>query len=197
MVAEAMRAAWILKEEYAMETRVVNVHTLKPLDVATLVKAAEDTRVVVTAEEHQVGGFGNIVAGAILRNRKNFRLPLQLEMVGVADRFGISGNPWELMQHFGLTAEHIAKQVLDLLDKKMAISPGASAEIPSIRCARCGSKVSLSEYARELPLPSDEICAQCEFQALELCAACRIEWGKVTQNFSYVCLACRAKPALR
>ena len=49
----------------------------------------------------------------------------------------------------------------------------------------------------ELPLPSDGICAQCEFQSLELCAACRIEWGKVTRNFSYVCLACRAKPALR
>ena len=197
MVPEAMRAAWILKQEYAIEARVVNVHTLKPLDVATLVEAAEDTRVVVTAEEHQVGGFGNIVAGAILRNRKNFRLPLQLEMIGVADRFGISGHPSELMQHFGLTAEHIAKRVLDLLDKKMAILPGASAEIPSIRCARCGSKVSLGEYARELPLPSDEICAQCEFQSLELCTACRIEWGKVTRNFSYVCLACRAKPALR
>lgn len=197
MVPEAMRAAWILKEEYAIETRVVNVHTVKPLDVATLVRAAEEARIVVTAEEHQLGGFGNIVAGAILRNRGNFRLPLQFAMVGVPDRFGISGNPWELMQHFGLTAEHIAKHVLDLLDKKIAISPGTSAELPSIRCARCALKVPLGEYARELPVPSDEICADCEFQSLELCAACRIEWGKVTQGSSYVCLACRAKPVLR
>jgi len=197
MVPEAMRAAWILKEEYAVETRVVNVHTVKPLDVATVVQAAEESRVVVTAEEHQLGGFGNIVAGAILRNRRNFRLPLQLEMVGVPDRFGISGNPWELMQHFGLTAEHIAKRVLDLLENKMAVSPGASAELPSIRCARCGSKIPLGEYASEMPLPSDEICAECDFQTLELCAACRIEWGKVTQSSPYICLACRAKPVLR
>lgn len=197
MVPEAMRAAWLLKEEYSIETRVVNVHTAKPLDVATFVQAAEETRVVVTAEEHQVGGFGNIIAGAILRNRKNFRQPLQLEMVGVADRFGMSRNPWELMQHLGLTAEHIAKRVLDLLDKKLAASPGASAEVPTIRCVRCGSMVSLGEYARELPLPSEEICAECEFQSLELCAACRIEWGKMMRHANYVCLACRAKPVLR
>jgi len=197
MVPEAMRAAWILKEEYGIEARIVNVHTVKPLDVATLVEAADETRVVLTAEEHQVGGFGNIVAGAILRNRKNFRQPLQLDMVGVADCFGISGNPWELMQHFGLTAEHIAKRVLDLLDKKLTTSRGESPEVPTIRCSRCGSKVSLGEYARELPLPSDEICAECDYQSLELCAACRIEWGKVTRNSTYVCLACRAKPVLR
>jgi transketolase len=197
MVPEAMRAAWILKEEHAIETRIVNVHTVKPLDVATLVEAADETRVVLTAEEHQVGGFGNIIAGAILRNRKNFRQPLQFDMVGVADCFGISGNPWELMQHFGLTAEHIAKRVLDLLDKKLSTSHGASPEVPAIRCSRCGSKVSLGEYARELPLPSDEICAECDYQSLELCAACRMEWGKVTRNSTYVCLACRAKPVLR
>jgi hypothetical protein len=107
-------------------------------------------------QKHQVGGFGNIVAGAILRNRKNFRQSLQLDMVGVADCFGISGNPSELMQHFGLTAEHIAKRVLDLLDKKLAT-----------------------------------------YQSLDLCAACRIERGKVTRNSTYVCLACRAKPVLR
>jgi transketolase len=61
MVPEAMRAAWILKEEYAIEARIVNVHTVKPLDVRTLLKAADETRVLLTAEEHQVGGFGNIV----------------------------------------------------------------------------------------------------------------------------------------
>ena len=197
MVPEAMRAAWILKEEYGIGTRVVNVHTVKPLDISTLVRAAEETSVVVTAEEHQVGGFGNIVAGAILKNRKNFRLPLQLEMVGVADRFGISGNPWELVQYFGLTAEHIAKRVLDLLDKRLATSPLASTVASSIRCVRCGAKVSIADYAKELPLPSDEICADCDYQSLELCAVCRIEWGKVSQNSTYVCLACRAKPVLR
>jgi transketolase len=118
MVAEAMRAAWLLKEEQGIETRILNVHTVKPLDVAALVRAAEETRLVVTAEEHQVGGFGNIVAGAILENRQNFQLPLLLGRVGVPDCFGVSGKPWELMQHFGLSAEHIAERVLKLHAKR-------------------------------------------------------------------------------
>jgi transketolase len=114
MVPEAMRAAWLLKEECGIETRVLNVHTVKPLDVAAVVRAADETGLVVTAEEHQVGGFGNIVAGAILENRQNFQLPLLLDRVGVPDCFGVSGKPWELMQWFGLCAEHIAERVLKL-----------------------------------------------------------------------------------
>jgi transketolase len=121
MVAEAMRAAWLLKEEYGIETRVLNVHTVKPLDVAALVRAADNTGMVVTAEEHQVGGFGNIVAGAILENRRNFQLPLLLDRVGVPDCFGLSGNPWELTQWFGLSAEHIAERVLKLQGKRSSV----------------------------------------------------------------------------
>ena len=118
MVPEAMRAAWLLKEEQGIETRILNVHTVKPLDVAALVRAAEETGLVVTAEEHQVGGFGNIVAGAILENRQNFQSPLLLDRVGVPDCFGLSGKPWELMQWFGLSAEHIAERVLKLHAKR-------------------------------------------------------------------------------
>jgi transketolase len=118
MVAEAMRAAWLLKVEYGLETRVVNAHTVKPLDVAALVQAAEQTQAVITAEEHQVGGFGNIVAGAILRHREKHESPLLLDMVGVQDRFGISGKPWELMQWFGLCAEHIAEHALELVKRR-------------------------------------------------------------------------------
>ncbi len=197
MVPEAMRAAWLLKEEYGVETRIVNVHTVKPLDIATIVRAAEETHVVVTAEEHQVGGFGNIVAGAILEHRPNFRQPLQWAMVGVADRFGLSGNPWELVQHFGLTAEHIAKRVLDVMDKKLATARPVPSGANPIHCARCGASVPIGEYAKELPSPSDELCADCEYQSLELCSVCRVEWGKVSHNSNYICLACRAKPVLR
>jgi len=197
MVPEAMRAAWLLKEEYGIETRVVNVHTVKPLDIATVVRAAEETRVVITAEEHQVGGFGNIIAGAILQHRTNFRQPLQWSVVGVADRFGVSGNPWELLQHFGLTAEHIAQRALDLLDKKVASAPAIGSALPSIRCSRCGATIPVSEYAKELALPSNELCADCDYRSLELCAVCRVEWGKVTGASHYVCLTCRAKPVLR
>jgi transketolase len=118
MVPEAMRAAWLLKEEHGIEARVMNVHTVKPLDVAALVRAADETGIVVTAEEHQVGGFGNITAGAILRSRQNFQSPLLLDMVGVPDCFGVSGKPWELMQHFGLCAEHIAARVMKLLEHR-------------------------------------------------------------------------------
>jgi len=114
MVAEAMRAAWLLKEEHGIETRVVSMHTVKPLDVAALVQAADETHLMVTAEEHQVGGFGNLVAGAVLRHRQDFAPPLLFDMVGVQDRFGVSGKPWELMQSFGLCAEHIAERVLRL-----------------------------------------------------------------------------------
>ena len=90
------------------------MHTVKPLDVGALVQAADQTRLVLTAEEHQVGGFGNIVAGAILRHRQNYKHPLLFDMVGVNDRFGLSGKPWELVQEFGLSAEHIAERVLQL-----------------------------------------------------------------------------------
>jgi transketolase len=127
MVPEAMRAAWLLKEEYGLETRVVNMHTAKPLDVGALVQAAEQTRLIVTAEEHQVGGFGNIVAGAILQHRQNYKNPLLFDMVGVNDRFGLSGKPWELVQEFGLSAEHIAQRVLQLRERWQSREERASA----------------------------------------------------------------------
>ncbi len=57
MVPEAMRAAWILKQDFGYETRVLNLHTLKPLDTEAIVRAARDTSVVVTAEEHQIGAL--------------------------------------------------------------------------------------------------------------------------------------------
>jgi transketolase len=117
MVPEAMRAAWILKAERGVETRILNVHTVKPIDRAAIVAAAADTGVVVTAEEHQVGGFGNIVAGVIAQG-KSPDARLIMGMIGVQDKFGQSGEPWELMQAFGLCAEHIAAKALELLASK-------------------------------------------------------------------------------
>jgi len=117
MVPEAMRAAYILKEEYGIEVRVVNMHTVKPIDKNVIIKAAEETHIIVTAEEHQVGGFGNIVAGVAIQG-KRYDTPLLMDMVGVQDRFGESGAPWELMKVFRLTAEHIAEKAKRLYDKK-------------------------------------------------------------------------------
>jgi transketolase len=107
MVAEAMRAAWILKQEYEIETRILNIHTLKPIDREALIKAAEEIGKVITVEEHQVGGFGNIVAGVISRGKK-YSESFIMDMIGINDQFGESGAPWDLMKAFGLSAEQIA-----------------------------------------------------------------------------------------
>jgi transketolase len=118
MVAEAMRAAYILKEEYNLESRILNIHTIKPIDKPAILKAAEDTNLIISIEEHQVGGFGNIIAGVIAQNKK-YSTPLLMDMIGVEDRFGESGEPWELTKVFGLTAEHIAKRAKELLGKSI------------------------------------------------------------------------------
>ena len=81
------------------------------------VKAAEETGIIITTEEHQVGDFGNIIAGVIAQG-KSYNNPLLMDMIGVEDRFGESGAPWELTKVFGLTAEHIAKRAKELYDKK-------------------------------------------------------------------------------
>ena len=118
MVAEAMRAAYILKEEYNLESRILNIHTVKPIDIQAITKAAEETNIILSVEEHQVGGFGNIVAGVIAQG-KSYNTPLLLDMVGVEDRFGESGAPWELTKVFGLTGEHIAQRSKKLYGKSI------------------------------------------------------------------------------
>ncbi len=114
IVAEALRAAYILKEDYNIETRVINLHTVKPIDRQVIINAAMQADLVITAEEHQVGGFGNIVAGVIAESNTSGS-GCSLKMIGVKDRFGESGQPWELMKLFGLTAEFIAEDVIKVL----------------------------------------------------------------------------------
>jgi transketolase len=115
-VPEALRAAWILKEQYKIETRVINIHTIKPLDRETIIKTAKEVKIIVTAEEHQKGGFGNLVASTIME--ANLKNTPKFSMVGVDDRFGESGEPWELLKAFGLTAEFIVKSVINLKKTK-------------------------------------------------------------------------------
>lgn len=134
-VAEAMRAAWILKEEYGIESRILNVHTVKPLDAEAIVRAAQETGLVVTAEEHQRGGFGNQVAAAITRSDKAFGTPVAVGMVGVHDRFGESGAPWELVKEFEVSAEHIAAEAKRLLDLRKKMAPKPAAKPPAKRRA--------------------------------------------------------------
>ena len=112
-VAEAMRAAWILKEEFGREARVLNLHTVKPLDSAAVVRAAQECGTVLTVEEHQIGGLGNLVAGAILE--AGLDRQVRLRRLGVPDTFGASGAPWELLRAYRLTAEHLAAEAHKLL----------------------------------------------------------------------------------
>jgi transketolase len=115
-VPEAMRAAWILKEEFGISARVVNMSTVKPLDRPAIVASARDCGCVLTVEEHQKGGLGNLVAAAILEECAQ---PLVFGMIGVDDRFGDTGAPWELIKEFGLAAEHIAKKAKEMVGRKM------------------------------------------------------------------------------
>ena len=194
MVPEAMRAAWLLKEEFGIEARVINMHTIKPLDTRALIAAAAETRILVTVEEHQKGGFGNLIAGAILRERNDFERPLLFDMVGIEDRFGFSGKPWELIQTFGLTGEHIAERVLRLHAKKLGrnIRKIEVASMPTIlECSQCHAEVPLHDYLSESPLPTDEYCLECKSRSKDGCAACRVSWMKVNTSFSYLCRDCR------
>ena len=106
MVHEAMRAAESLAEE-GISVRVIDLHTVKPLDEESVIKAAAETGCVVTAEEHQLyGGMGSAVAECLVRN-----CPVPVEMVGIQDTFGESGQPEELMEKYGLTSSDIIAKV--------------------------------------------------------------------------------------
>jgi len=122
MVAEAMRAAYILKTDYGLETRIINMHTIKPLDRDVIKAAVEEIGVILTVEEHQRGGFGSIIAAAAC-TEKELDTPLVMDMVGVEDRFGESAPPWQLMREFGLTGEHIGRRAVALLKKKRTDGP--------------------------------------------------------------------------
>ncbi|MFZ2084308.1 MAG: transketolase, partial [Candidatus Sulfotelmatobacter sp.] len=115
MVPEAMRAAYILKRDYAYETRVLNLHTLKPFDTEAVIRAARDTGVVVTAEEHQIGALAWRVSAILTESPELYGLPLITGAIGVKDRFGDSGAPWELIKEFEVSAEHIAHKAAELM----------------------------------------------------------------------------------
>lgn len=113
--AEALRAAWILKTDYNIETRVMNLHTIKPIDKDAIIKAARETKAIMTAEEHQTGGLGNQVAAVVMKAASSIGKAVPFDMIGVNDRFGESGLPWQLVKEFELAAEFIADRARTLL----------------------------------------------------------------------------------
>lgn len=113
MVDQGLKAAQLL-EAGGISAHVVNVHTIKPLDIEGVVKAAGKTGAVVTAEEHSIyGGLGSAVAEVLGEH-----LPVPMQRVGVKDTFGESGDPDELMEKYGLTDVDIVEAVHQVLKRK-------------------------------------------------------------------------------
>jgi transketolase len=118
MVPEAMRASWILRREFGYETRILNLHTLKPIDETAIIWAAKQTGVILTAEEHQIGALAWRVSNVITGSPVLYGQPVITGAIGVKDRFGDSGAPWDLIKEFEVSAEHIAHKALELVDLK-------------------------------------------------------------------------------
>lgn len=110
MVSEALEAAKEL-ETKGIKARVINIHTIKPIDKEIIIKAAKETGAIVTAEEHNIiGGLGSAVAEVISENH-----PVLLKRIGIMDTFGESGTPAALLKKYGLTSNDIVKAVAFLL----------------------------------------------------------------------------------
>lgn len=112
MVGEAVKAAKSL-EAQGIDARVLDIHTIKPLDEDLLVKAAQETGHIVTVEEHNViGGLGEAVCACLSQ-----RCPTPVTRIGVQDVYGHSGPALDLLQEFGLCAENIEATVKKILGK--------------------------------------------------------------------------------
>ena len=113
MVYEALMAAEILEQE-GVKARVLNIHTIKPIDKQAIIEAAKDCGAIVTAEEHQIfGGFGSAVAEVVVANS-----PVPMEFVAVNDTFGESGKAADLMVKYGLKDVNIVEAVKKVLKRK-------------------------------------------------------------------------------
>jgi len=113
LVWEAILAGEILEKE-GIDAEIINIHTIKPLDEEAILKSVAKTGCVVTAEEHQLnGGLGDAVCQVLSRNK-----PAPVEMIGVNNSFGESGTPAQLMEKYGLDANHIVAAVKKVLTRK-------------------------------------------------------------------------------
>lgn len=112
MVKKALDAASQL-ESADIDARVVNMSTIKPLDIETILDCARETRGIITVEDHSIyGGLGSAVAEVVVDH-----CPVKMKIIGVNDSFGMSGNSQDLYRHFGLTSERIVNEALAILDK--------------------------------------------------------------------------------
>jgi len=113
MVYKAMEAAYDLKNRN-ISARVINLHTPKPIDRETIVRAARETGAILTVEEHTIyGGMGSAVAEVVVEE-----CPVPMKMMGVPGEFGESGSPGDLFRHFGLMETDIIKEAEALVKRK-------------------------------------------------------------------------------
>ena len=113
LMYKALLAARELEVE-GIKTKVMNLSSIKPIDVEAVVKLAKETHAIVTVEEHQVaGGMGSAVAEVLAKN-----FPVAIEFIGVQDKFGQSGTPDELVEHYGMGKDSIKESVKKVLKRK-------------------------------------------------------------------------------
>jgi len=113
LLYNALVAAEELSKE-GIEAEVINSHTVKPLDIETILNSVKKTKAIVTVEEHQImGGFGSAVAEMLAQY-----FPAPQEFIGVRDRFGESGEPDELIEAFGMGVKDIKKAILKVIKRK-------------------------------------------------------------------------------
>lgn len=112
MVEKALRAAEGLEKE-GISARVINISTIKPIDKEIIIKAAKETKGIVTIEEHSIiGGLGSAVAEVLVENH-----PTYMERVGVEDTFGESGDGGVLLEKYGLSVSNIMDKAKRILSK--------------------------------------------------------------------------------
>ena len=113
MVSEAIQAAQLLQKEN-ISARVVNMHTIKPIDEEMIVKCASETGAIVSAEEHQIhGGLGSAIAEVLVSHK-----PVPMEMIAVKDSFGETGSPQELLKAYHLKDVDIAQAAKKVVKRK-------------------------------------------------------------------------------
>jgi transketolase len=117
LVYQAIEASYALAEK-GISVDLINIHTIKPLDIEAVLSSVQKTKCAVVAEEHQLnGGLGDAVCQLLSRN-----YPVPVEMVGVNDSFGESGTPEQLMEKYGLNKTQIVKSALAAIQRKEEIS---------------------------------------------------------------------------
>lgn len=110
MVSKALEASEKLSKE-GIKVRVINIHTIKPIDKEIIINAAKETKAIITAEEHSIiGGLGSAVTEVVSENA-----PIKVKRVGIKDVFGESGKADELVEKYGLTADNLIKEVKEII----------------------------------------------------------------------------------